>query len=101
MSKGESFYVWDHKNPVRSDDVIRLSGEHPCFITGESITENDDAYWTDEFDAWVSERGYKMIMKSHSEGELHTNREWEIIFGEWYAKDESVAGREEMRFKYE
>ena len=95
MSKGESFYVWDLQRPVRSNDVIRLSGDHPCFITGESIRETDDAYWTDEFDAWISERGYQMIQNAYSNGELENNKEWEIIFAEWYAKDEAVTGLEE------
>ena len=75
--------------------MIRLAGDHQCFITGDTIKPDDEAYWTDEFDAWISVRGYQMINNAHSTGELANNREWEIIFGEWYAKDESVAGLEE------
>ncbi len=94
--KGHSYYCWDNGRPVRFDDVIRLSGDHECFVTGEAIKPDDEAYWTDEFDAWISVRGYQMIQNAHSTGELANNREWEIIFGEWYAKDESVSGQQEM-----
>jgi hypothetical protein len=93
-TKGMSHHVWENNNPIPSKDVIRVSGNHECFITGETIKTEDDAYWTQEFDAWISERGYQMINNAHSTGELEFNREWEIIFGEWYAKDETFAGRE-------
>jgi len=39
-----------------------------------------------------------MIENAHSTGELANNREWEIMYGEWYAKDESIAGREEANY---
>jgi len=42
-----------------------------------------------------------MIENAQSTGELANNREWEIIFGEWYAKDESTAGREEANYNNE
>ena len=100
MSKGQSFYVWDNKNPVSSNDVIRVSGDHPCFMTGDLIKETDDAYWTDEFKAWISERGYQMIQKSHSSNHPCAER-MQIIYGEWYAKDESVSGREEANYNNE
>tara|TARA_R110001592_G_scaffold287589_1_gene556429 strand:+ start:144 stop:458 length:315 start_codon:yes stop_codon:yes gene_type:complete len=93
--RGHSYYCWDSGKPQRTDDVIRLAGEHQCFITGETINESDDAHWTDEFDAWVSCRGYQMIQDAHSMGGLENNKEWEIIFAEWYAKDEAEAGRNE------
>ena len=93
-NKGHSYYCWDNGRPQRSDDVVRLSGEHQCFVTGEVIKESDDAHWTDEFDAWISTKGYQMIQNAHSTGELENNKEWELIFAEWYAKDESVSGLE-------
>ncbi len=101
MTKGFSFYCWDCGGPVSPSDVIRLSGDHECFVTGETIKPEDEAYWTDEFDAWVSVRGYQMIEDAHSTGELANNREWEIMYGEWYAKDESIAGREEANYNNE
>ena len=93
--KGLSYYVWENSRPVSPDDVIRISGDHECFVTGDTIKPQDDAHWTDEFDAWVSTRGYQMIQNAQSTGELSNNREWELMFAEWYAKDESVAGLEE------
>ena len=95
MTEGMSYYVWDNKDPVSPDDVIRLAGDHQCFITSEVIRPEDSAYWTDEFDAWISERGYQMIQNAQSTGELKNNPEWEIIFAEWYWKDEAITGREE------
>ena len=56
---------------------------------GEIIKLEDDAYWTQEFDAYISERGYQMIQNAYSTGELSNNPEWELIFGEWYWKDEA------------
>tara|TARA_R100001015_G_C4609930_1_gene165244 strand:+ start:1034 stop:1432 length:399 start_codon:yes stop_codon:yes gene_type:complete len=93
--KGFSYYVWENRMPVSPNDVIRVSGNHECFVTGDTIKPQDDAHWTDEFDAWVSIRGYQMIQNAQSTGELSNNREWELMFAEWYAKDESIAGLEE------
>ena len=93
--KGKNYYVWDGNDPVPCDALLRLQN-HECFVTGELIKENDTAYWTDGFDAWISERGYQMIQNAHSTGEL--NKEWDLIFGEWYTKDETISGREEMMF---
>ena len=92
MTKGSSFYCWDSGRPISPNDVIRLSGDHECYVTGETIKPEDDAHWTDEFDSWISTRGYQMIQNAHSTGELENNPEWEIIFAEWYAKDESISG---------
>lgn len=99
--KGLSYYVWENNNPVSPNEVIRLSGDHECFVTGETIKPTDEAYWTDEFDAWVSVRGYQMIENAQSTGELGNNREWEIMYGEWYAKDEAISGREEADYNNE
>jgi len=93
MSTGNSYYVWENKDPIPASEVIRVSGDQQCFITDENITKDADAYWTDEFDAWISSRGYHMIINAQSLGELQNNPEWEIIFAEWYAKDESISGR--------
>ncbi len=95
MSKGESYYVWENNNPVKSQDVIRIAGNHECFIIGEVIKPEDSAYWTDEFEAWISERGYQMIQNAHSTSELHNDPQMQIIYGEWYSKDEAISGREE------
>ena len=85
----DTFYFWKDNTPVNLDrDKI-----NECFITGESIPTDANAYWTQEFDAWISERGYQMIQNAHSTGEL--NKEWELIYGEWYAKDETVSGRQD------
>tara|TARA_R100000951_G_scaffold76261_1_gene64351 strand:+ start:364 stop:702 length:339 start_codon:yes stop_codon:yes gene_type:complete len=94
---GFSFYCWDNGQPVRSDEVIRLSEESQCFVTGEPIPETDNAHWTDEFDAWISVDGYNEIMDAQTSGEIRENREWQIIYAEWYAKDEAEAGQQEMR----
>jgi hypothetical protein len=71
---------------MKNIEVVRLFGDDECFITGETIKESDDAYWTQEFDAWISERGYQMINSAQSTGEIENNPEWQIIYGEWYAK---------------
>ena len=88
----ETFYYWEDGRPKSID----RSETYTCFITGESITSSDDAYWTQEFDSYISERGYQMIQDAQSTGEIENNPEWRIIYGEWYAKDESVMGRQEM-----
>ena len=89
-NEGKSWYTNFEKIDVTSrEDII-----HDCFVTGEQIAPDDDAYWTGEFDAWISERGYQMIMNEYSTGEL--SREHEIIYGEWYAKDEAQTGLEEQ-----
>ena len=38
-----------------------ISMEDICFITGKIIGKNDLARWTDEFDAWISERGQEIV----------------------------------------
>ena len=64
---------------------------HVCFITGDLIHEDDSARFTHEFDAWISSKGQELIENAQRMGELENNREWEIIYGEWYAEDESSA----------
>ena len=62
----ETFYYWENdwpKNIVREET-------YTCFITGESIKPEDDAYWTQSFDAYISERGYQLIQNAKSTGEL-------------------------------
>jgi len=66
-----------------------------CFVTGDIIRPDDDAHWTQEFDAYISERGYQMIQNAQSTGEIENNPEWQLIFAEWYWKDESISGRED------
>ena len=86
----DTFYYWDQNTPSNID----REESYQCFVTGEMIDIDDDAYWTDEFDCYISEKGYQMIQNAYTSGDL--NREWEIIYGEWYAKDEAITGREEM-----
>lgn len=88
MTSGRSYYYWKDNNPVNVD----RDGTQTCFVTGENIPTNETAYWTSEFDAWICERGYQMIMNAYSTGEL--SKEWEIIYGEWYVKDETISGRQ-------
>ena len=72
---------------------LKRIDEHECFITGEMIKLENPAYWTQEFDAYISERGYQMIQNAYSTGELSNNPEWELIFGEWYWKDEAESSK--------
>ena len=88
----ESFYYWEDNWPK---DIYRPD-DHECFVTKETIRSKDDAYWTDEFNAWISTRGYQMIENAQSTGEIENNPEWQKIYSEWYAKDQSIIGREEM-----
>ena len=88
MTSGGSYYYWKGNHPVNVD----RDGTQTCFITGENIPMSETAYWTSEFDSWICERGYQMIMNAHSTGEL--TKEWEIIYGEWYVKDETISGRD-------
>tara|TARA_Y100001938_G_C8057048_1_gene415028 strand:+ start:663 stop:932 length:270 start_codon:yes stop_codon:yes gene_type:complete len=77
-----------------------MTESHECFITGESIQNIEDSRFTWEFDAWVSERGQQMIDNAYATGELENNREWEIIYGEWYAQDEADAARWDMALRH-
>ena len=69
---------------------------YTCFITGEFIPEDDHARFTHEFDAWVSEKGQK-IVEDDARGP-NPSEENRIIFSEWYAKDEADAANDEFRF---
>ena len=89
MNEGKSWYTNFENIPVKPREKT-----YECFVTGDRIYPEEDAYWTGEFDAWISERGYQMIMNAYSYNEL--SKEWEIIYGEWYAKDESQSGLEEQ-----
>ena len=66
-----------------------ISMEDICFITGKIIGKNDLCRWTDEFDAWISERGQE-IVEADARGPA-PDPESLIIFAEWYAKDEANA----------
>jgi len=78
-------------------EVEFLSEDDVCFVTGDIIPKNDRSRFTSEFDAWVSERGQQMLENAQSTGEIENHRDWEIIYGEWYWKDEAAAGNEAMR----
>ena len=69
-----------------------LNEEDVCLVTGKIIPKGDRSRWTDEFDAWVSEEGQRLIEESATG--LNPDPESEIIYREWYWKDEAVAGRE-------
>ena len=69
-----------------------ISMEDICFITGKIIGKNDLCRWTDEFDAWISERGQE-IVEADARGPA-PDPESLIIFGEWYAQDEAAAANE-------
>jgi len=90
MKPGSTHYHWP------PGDEVKRTSNYFCFITGEQIYPHDTAYWTDQFDSYVSERGYQMINNAYSTGEIEMNTEWQSIYGEWYAKDESAAGLAEM-----
>ena len=65
-----------------------------CFITGKIISNDDTCRFdrfTYNFDAWVSEEGQKMIDEWVASGQQTENPEWGIIYGEWYAEDESTS----------
>ena len=71
-----------------------------CFITGKIMSTQDRARFTFEFDAWVSEEGQQLIedyiYDRHTAGlSDENNYEYELIYGEWYAKDAASAGRAE------
>lgn len=69
--------------------------EDICFVTGKIIGRNERCRWTDEFDAWVSPEGQK-IVEEDARGE-NPSAENEIIFREWYAQDEAAAANDEFR----
>ena len=66
-----------------------ISDNDICFVTGYIIDKRDNARWTGEFDAWISERGQQLIENAYKTGELENNREWQIVYAEWYSEDES------------
>ena len=74
-----------------------LGMEDICFVTGKIIRRWEHARFTHEFDAWISKEGQKTI-EEDARGS-NPSEESRIIFGEWYAEDASVAGREQMRME--
>jgi hypothetical protein len=56
-----------------------------CYVTGKTMSDEDDARFTYEFDAWVSVEGQKIV----EEAARGSNPDAEslIIFREWYAQD--------------
>ena len=69
-----------------------------CFVTNRHIAPRDSARFTSEFDAWISDQGQRMIERWVSEGMDPPNREWEVIYSEWYAKDEYAAANDHRDF---
>ena len=59
--------------------------EDICFVTGKIINRYEQARFTHEFDAWISQRGQE-IVEADARGPA-PDPESLIIFGEWYAKD--------------
>ena len=72
-----------------------LNEDDVCFITGKIMPKGDKSRWTDEFDAWVSEEGQRRIEESAT-GE-NPDRESEIIYREWYWKEEASANNSAFR----
>ena len=72
-----------------------LGMEDICFVTGKIIRRWEQARFTWEFDAWVSNGGQKIIEEDAC-GE-NPNEESRIIFAEWYATDEANAANDEYR----
>jgi len=66
-----------------------ISDNDICFITGHIIDKRDNARWTGEFDSWISERGQQLIENAQKTDNLESNREWKIVYAEWYSEDES------------
>ncbi len=69
-----------------------LGPEDICFVTGNIIDKNENCRWTDEFDAWISERGQE-IVEADARGPA-PDPESLIIYGEWYAKDAAADANE-------
>ena len=64
-----------------------------CWVTWKDIPDSVSCRFTWEFDAWVSKEGQDILEKWVSDGMQTENKEWEIIYAEWYAQDEGDAGR--------
>jgi hypothetical protein len=64
-----------------------------CYVTGKTMSDTDNARFTYEFDAWVSEEGQEEIEKLVTFSPEGATRlgEAEIIYREWYAQDEADA----------
>jgi len=60
-----------------------------CFITGKVMAKDDNARFTYEFDAWISEEGQEEVEKLATFSPEGATRlvEAEIIYAEWYAQD--------------
>ena len=69
-----------------------LGPEDICFVTGNIIDKNENCRLTDEFDAWISERGQE-IVEADARGPA-PDPESLIIYGEWYAKDAAADANE-------
>lgn len=66
-----------------------------CYVTGNPMTEKDNARFTYEFDAWVSVEGQKIVEEDARGSD--PSEENRIIFGEWYAQDEADAANDDFR----
>jgi len=51
-----------------------------CYVTNNWIEDHDEAFFTYEFDAYVSKEGYDKVMKL---GKDNGNPEWKIMYKEW------------------
>ena len=69
--------------------------EDICFVTGKIINRYEQARFTHEFDAWISQRGQE-IVEADARGPA-PDPESLIIYAEWYAKDEANAANDEHR----
>tara|TARA_R100001015_G_C4562879_1_gene122409 strand:- start:31 stop:561 length:531 start_codon:yes stop_codon:yes gene_type:complete len=96
IDKDESLWETPMEFHQRMNRKIMHQWTRTCFITNKNISPDDDtARFTHEFDAWVSEEGQK-IVEDDARG-TDPSPENEIIFREWYAKDEADAANDEWR----
>lgn len=51
-----------------------------CYVTRNRIEDHREAFFTYEFDAYVSREGYDKVMKL---GKDNGNPEWKLMYEEW------------------
>jgi|19_taG_2_1085344.scaffolds.fasta_scaffold21444_3 hypothetical protein len=79
--------IIDSGNLIIPEGVLPDEDNHVCFITAQVIAEGDSKRFTNEFDAWVSEEGQKIIKEQVDSGAINSIEEWNIIWDEWFAEE--------------
>jgi len=69
-----------------------LNEDDTCFVTTKIISNDDRSRWTNEFNAWVSEEGQRIVKKSAT-GD-NPDPKLKTIYGEWYSTDEALCQKE-------